>query len=114
MTSADVAGEPEGGGTPTARPAAADVAWMTGFECSAFPQVGMDELALTQHDRFWGSDLVRAVEAGCGTIRYGIRWHVVNPQLHVWDWWRRYATASPETTVGPLARSSTNAGIPLW
>ena len=67
-------------------PAATDFAWMTGFECSTFPQVGMDELALTQHDRFWGSDLVRAVDAGCRTIRYGIRWHVVNPQPHVWEW----------------------------
>src|SRR3982751_2931395 len=63
-----------------------DFAWMTGFECSTFPQVGMDELALTQHDRFWGSDLVRAVDSGCTTIRYGIRWHVVNPHPHVWDW----------------------------
>ena len=26
-----------------------DWRWMTGFECSTFPQVGMDELALTQH-----------------------------------------------------------------
>jgi hypothetical protein len=28
--------------------------------------------------------------------------------------WRRYADASPATTVGPLASSSTNAGIALW
>ena len=63
-----------------------DFAWMTGFECSTFPQIGMDELALTQHDRFWGSDIVRARDAGCRTIRYGIRWHVVNPRPHQWDW----------------------------
>jgi hypothetical protein len=30
------------------------------------------------------------------------------------DAWRRYALAPPETTVGPLASSSTNAGVPLW
>jgi beta-glucosidase len=59
---------------------------MTGFECSTFPQVGMDELALTQHDRFWGSDLMRARDTGCRVLRYGIRWHVVNPRPHVWDW----------------------------
>ena len=59
---------------------------MTGFECSTFPQVGMDELALTQHDRFWGSDLLRVVESGCRTLRYGIRWNVVNPAPQVWDW----------------------------
>ena len=68
------------------RPEPADFEWMTGFECSTFPQVGMDELALTQHDRFWGSDIVRAREAGCRVIRYGIRWHVVNPRPHQWDW----------------------------
>ena len=68
------------------RGASGDFRWMTGFECSSFPQVGMDELALTQHDRFWGSDIVRALEAGCRTIRYGIRWQVVNPQPQVWDW----------------------------
>ena len=64
----------------------ADFEWMTGFECSSFPQVGMDELELTQHDRFWGSDLVRAREAGCRVVRYGIRWNVVNPRPHQWDW----------------------------
>jgi beta-glucosidase/6-phospho-beta-glucosidase/beta-galactosidase len=63
-----------------------DWAWMTGFECTAFPQAGMDELALTQHDRFWGSDLVLAARAGCRRIRYGIRWHVVNPTPREWDW----------------------------
>ena len=63
-----------------------DFEWMTGFECSTFPQVGMDELELTQHDRFWGSDILRAKEAGCRTVRYGIRWHVVNPRPHDWDW----------------------------
>ena len=65
---------------------AADFEWMTGFECSTFPQVGMDELELTQHDRFWGSDIVRAHQAGCRVLRYGIRWHVVNPRPHQWDW----------------------------
>jgi beta-glucosidase/6-phospho-beta-glucosidase/beta-galactosidase len=63
-----------------------DWAWMTGFECTAFPQAAMDELALTQHDRFWGSDLLHAARAGCRRIRYGIRWHVVNPEPRTWDW----------------------------
>jgi beta-glucosidase len=72
--------------TGTQHGATRDFEWMTGFECSTFPQVGMDELALTQHDRFWGSDLARAVDAGCRTIRYGIRWHVVNPHPHEWEW----------------------------
>jgi beta-glucosidase len=71
---------PGAGAEPT------DFRWMTGFECSTFPQIGMDELALTQHDRFWGSDILRALDAGCRTIRYAIRWHVVNPAPQAWDW----------------------------
>ena len=67
-------------------PVVRDFEWMTGFECSTFPDIGMDQLTLTQHDRFWAGDLVRAVEAGCTTIRYGIRWNVVNPRPHEWDW----------------------------
>ncbi|MBA3779631.1 MAG: family 1 glycosylhydrolase [Chloroflexi bacterium] len=67
-------------------PPASDFEWMTGFECSTFPQVGMDELVLTQHDRFWGSDLLRARDAGCRVLRYGIRWHVVSPRPHEFDW----------------------------
>jgi beta-glucosidase/6-phospho-beta-glucosidase/beta-galactosidase len=63
-----------------------DWQWMTGFECTTFPQSGMDELELTQHDRFWGSDLLAAARAGCTTIRYGIRWNVVNPSPRAWDW----------------------------
>lgn len=64
-----------------------DFAWLTGFECSTFPQQGMDQLELTQHDRFWASDLLMARDgAACRTIRYGIRWHVVNPRPGVFDW----------------------------
>jgi len=64
-----------------------DFRWLTGFECSTFPQHGVDQLALTQHDRFWGSDLLLARDgAACRTIRYGIRWHIVNPRPGHFDW----------------------------
>lgn len=67
--------------------ATSDFAWLTGFECSTFPQQGMDQLELTQHDRFYASDLLLARDsAGCRTIRYGIRWHIVNPRPGVFDW----------------------------
>lgn len=68
------------------QPRTSDFEWMTGFECTTFPQIGMDELALTQHDRFWASDILRAREAGCRVLRYGIRWYVVNPRPRQWDW----------------------------
>lgn len=81
MLEAAVAGGPE-----AAAEQPRSFEWMTGFECSTFPQLGMDELALTQHDRFWGSDILRAHEAGCRVLRYGIRWHVVNPRPRQYDW----------------------------
>jgi len=59
---------------------------MTGFECSAFPQIGADELAATQHDRWWASDLVRVRDLGMTLIRYGIPWPRVNPRPHEYDW----------------------------
>ncbi len=40
-----------------------DFQWMTGFECSAFPQLGTDELDQTQHYRWFASDLVRLRDA---------------------------------------------------
>lgn len=59
---------------------------MTGFECSAFPQIGADELQETQHYRWWASDLVRVRQTGITMIRYGIPWHRVNPRPHIYDW----------------------------
>jgi beta-glucosidase/6-phospho-beta-glucosidase/beta-galactosidase len=64
----------------------ADFQWMTGFECSAFPQIGADELEETQHYRWWASDLVRLRDVGITLIRYGIPWHRVNPRPHEYDW----------------------------
>lgn len=60
--------------------------WMTGFECSAFPQIGADELEETQHYRWWASDLARLRDVGITLIRYGIPWHRVNPRPHEYDW----------------------------
>lgn len=70
-----------------ARAEATDFRWLTGFECSTFPQQGLDQLELTQHDRFWASDLLLARDgAACQTIRYGIRWHIVNPRPGHFEW----------------------------
>jgi hypothetical protein len=46
-----------------------DFKWMTGFECSAFPQIGADELEETEHYRWWASGLVRVREVGITMIR---------------------------------------------
>jgi beta-glucosidase len=94
---------------------AEDFQWMTGFECSAFPQVGADELEETQHYRWWASDLVRVREAGITMIRYGIPWHLVNPRPHEYDWrWTDQAVDLMETLgITPIV-DLFHYGTPLW
>ena len=88
---------------------------MTGFECSAFPQVGVDELAATEHDRWWASDLVRLRDLGVTLIRYGIPWHRVNPRPHQYDWsWTDQALDLMETLqITPIV-DLFHFGTPLW
>ncbi len=59
---------------------------MTGFESSSFPQIGMDELELTQQYQYWASDLVRVRDLGINFIRYGVPWDRVNIRPHEYDW----------------------------
>lgn len=89
--------------------------WMTGFECSAFPQYGADELAETQHYRWWASDLVRVRDVGIRMIRYGIPWHRVNPRPHEYDWdWTDQALDLMETLgITPIV-DLFHYGTPLW
>ena len=89
--------------------------WMTGFECSAFPHVGADELAETQHYRWWASDLVRLADLGIEVIRYGVPWHRVNPRPHEYDWsWTDQAFDLMETLgITPIV-DMFHYGTPLW
>jgi beta-glucosidase/6-phospho-beta-glucosidase/beta-galactosidase len=88
---------------------------MTGFECSAFPQIGADELEETQHYRWWASDLARVREVGITLIRYGIPWHRVNPRPHEYDWsWTDQAVdLLGELGITPIV-DLFHYGTPLW
>ncbi len=88
---------------------------MTGFECSAFPQIGADELEETQHYRWWASDLVRVRQTGISMIRYGIPWHRVNPHPHVYDWsWCDQALDLMQTLdITPIV-DLFHYGTPTW
>ncbi len=92
-----------------------DFQWMTGFECSAFPQIGADELEETQHYRWWASDLVRVCEVGITMIRYGIPWHRVNPRPHEYDWrWTDQALdLMQQLDITPIV-DLFHYGTPLW
>lgn len=93
----------------------AEFQWMTGFECSAFPQIGADELEETQHYKWWASDLARVREVGITMIRYGIPWHRVNPRPHEYDWgWTDQALDLMETLgITPIV-DLFHYGTPLW
>jgi beta-glucosidase/6-phospho-beta-glucosidase/beta-galactosidase len=95
--------------------AATDFQWMTGFECTAFPQVGTDELEQTEHLRWWASDLLRVRETGVRVIRYGIPWHIVNPAPHVYDWsWTDQALDLMDTLGLVPIVDLFHFGTPLW
>src|SRR3989442_15471182 len=57
------------------------------FVPQAFPgRRALDEYELTQHYANWHGDLGLAKECGATMIRYGIPWHVVNPEPSTWEW----------------------------
>jgi beta-glucosidase/6-phospho-beta-glucosidase/beta-galactosidase len=65
--------------------------WATGIEDTFIAHVRpglrlLDEYALTQHYRFWRSDIDRAAAAGVSAIRWGIPWYRVQPAPNLWDW----------------------------
>jgi len=92
-----------------------DFKWMTGFECSAFPHIGADELEETQHYRWWASDLERLRDVGITMIRYGIPWHVVNPLPHQYNWaWTDQALDMMQTIgITPIV-DLFHYGSPRW
>jgi beta-glucosidase len=92
-----------------------DFYWMTGFECSAFPHIGADELAETQHYLWWASDIERLRDTGITMIRYGIPWHRVNPRPHEYDWtWTDGALdLLQQVGITPIV-DMYHYGTPLW
>nr|WP_208387929.1 family 1 glycosylhydrolase [Microbacterium halimionae] len=46
----------------------------------------IDEYVLTEHDLRWRDDLDLACAVGSDFMRWGIPWHIVNPQKGRWDW----------------------------
>src|SRR5688572_16728492 len=68
-----------------------DFVWATGIEDTFIPQVrpglrALDEYRLTQHDKFWKSDLDLVADSGLRALRWGIPWYQVQPGPDRWDW----------------------------
>ncbi|MEO8288422.1 MAG: family 1 glycosylhydrolase [Chloroflexota bacterium] len=92
-----------------------DFQWMTGFECTAFPQVGTDELEQMQHYKWFASDLVRVRDVGIKVLRYGIPWHTVNtaPQVYDWQWTDQVIDLMGLLGITPII-DLFHFGTPIW
>ncbi|MDX2162169.1 MAG: beta-glucosidase [bacterium] len=80
--------------------------FMGGFECSSHRHRSgqrLDLMALTGHDRHFAQDYDRLAAHGLYTARTGIRWHLVEPRPHVYDW----------SSVVPMIRAARERGIQL-
>jgi len=82
--------------------------WIAGFECSCHRRGDgrqLDLLAATRHDHFALADYARLRQAGIGTARDGVRWHLVERSPG------RYEFGS----LLPMVRAARKAGIQvIW
>ncbi|MGW9112323.1 family 1 glycosylhydrolase [Microbacterium sp. NPDC055683] len=91
-----------------------------GIEDTFIPQSGpgeraLDEYALTEHYDRWHDDLGLAAGVGAEFLRWGVPWHVVNPEPGVWEWsWVDAVIARfGEVGVRPVI-DLLHYGTPLW
>jgi beta-glucosidase/6-phospho-beta-glucosidase/beta-galactosidase len=78
-------------------------------------QRALDEYELTQHYQQWHADIGLAAEVGATMMRYGVPWHVVNPQRGrwAWEWLDRVVERIAEVEIEPIV-DLMHYGTPLW
>jgi beta-glucosidase/6-phospho-beta-glucosidase/beta-galactosidase len=78
-------------------------------------QRALDEYELTQHYQQWHADIGLAAQVGATMIRYGVPWHVVNPQRGrwAWEWLDRIVERIAEVEIEPIV-DLMHYGTPLW
>jgi beta-glucosidase/6-phospho-beta-glucosidase/beta-galactosidase len=80
--------------------------FMAGFDCSSHRRrtdgARLDLTRATDHDRLADWDYRRCAELGMGTIRDGLRWHLIETAPGVYDWssWLPMLKAAREAGVG--------------
>ncbi|HSL46794.1 MAG TPA: family 1 glycosylhydrolase [Anaerolineales bacterium] len=100
---------------------AAPFTWATGIEDTfiqhARPRLrALDEYELTQHYKLWKSDIDLVAETGVQAVRWGIPWHIVQPEPNRWDWeWTDRALEHLVTVKGitPIL-DLMHYGTPMW
>ncbi len=77
---------------------------MAGFECSSHRRrdgVRLDLIGATSHDRHVRNDFLQCKEHGFGTLRDGLRWHLIEKSPGKYDWssWLPMLEAAEEVGV---------------
>src|SRR5215213_4079104 len=82
--------------------------FLGGFECSTHRRPDgrrLDLIAGTGHDRMAGEDYLQLAEHGIGTVRDGVRWHLIETAPGSYNW----------SAVLPLLRAAEEAGAQvIW
>ena len=60
--------------------------WGVGIENTSMPDMGVNELLMTDHQIHWQDDLRRAKDLGVQFIRYGLPWDMQHPEKDQFDW----------------------------
>ena len=85
-----------------------DSYFLGGFECSSHRRqdgVRLDLLRGTRHDMFALQDYQAVARYGIRAVRDGIRWHLIEPSPHSYDW----------SSFLPMLRAARTAGVqPIW
>lgn len=89
-----------------------------GFECSTMvfgDGRRVDVSASTQHDRRAAGDYALLADIGIGTVRDGLRWHLIEPEPGRFDWssWRPMLRAAREAGV-QVVWDLLHFGFPDW
>ncbi len=78
--------------------------FIAGFECSSHRRRDgrrLDLLAATRHDRLAARDYRQVAEHGLGTVRDGLRWHLIEATPGRYDW----------SSFLPMLRAAREAGV---
>jgi len=95
--------------------------WATGIEDTFITAThestgrSLDEYELTDHYRRWSEDLGLIREIGIRHARYGIPWHIIQPQRNTWnwDWPDQVLTRMFDLGINPIL-DLIHYGLPSW
>jgi beta-glucosidase len=92
-----------------------DLLWIVGIENATIPDMGVDELAWTEHRIRWREDLALARDVGATAVRYGITWPDLEPApgRFDWEWCDQVVDEFHDLGLEPIW-DLVHFGVPAW